>query len=205
MEPICCPGGVTNAKNRLKELLERRGWTLDDVGFERAPDPAGWRTTATLRLPGLPFASATGTGRRMSHADVVACAGLLERVDVGDAEDEGRLQRDAQAGDALVKLAAYVCEELGTAAGAARWLTAAESDRALAGVFDRWRDAGVAEVCTYGPGLGEKRRATLVEALLWRCYRDRVLGVGADRALAELRADLGAGFQAPPARAARAG
>jgi hypothetical protein len=49
-----------------------------------------------------------------------AAAALEELSNV--VPDRNRMERDAQAGDALIKLAAYRAEELRSAEGASRWL-----------------------------------------------------------------------------------
>lgn len=74
-------------------------------------------------------------------------------------EDWSRICRRARLGDILIKLAWHIAlRERGGVPGL-QWL---ESDRRLAQHFDRLVAAG--EIGPWGPGLGVKRRATLVEA-----------------------------------------
>lgn len=46
------------------------------------------------------------------------------------------------------------------------------------------------ELRAYGPGLGVKLRATVIEAVIWRRYGPHVLGDGASRAMAGLLRSL---------------
>jgi hypothetical protein len=50
-----------------------------------------------------------------------------------------------------------------------------ETNPHLAKIFDQWRSQGEPELAIWGPNLGKKKKATLVEALLWRRFGKRVL------------------------------
>lgn len=178
-----------NAKNRLKELLESLGSTLErgaDIRTQQVP-PGAWESTVTVKVPGLPEATGSGRSHQRRKAEIAAAEVALRSLrDVGP--DWPSVFRDAQAGDALLKLSAYLAEDLGSAEAASRWLQACESDDALASVYDQWKAAGDEDLLRYGPGLGTELKASLVEALLWRRFGARVLGPEARSALAELRA-----------------
>lgn len=177
-----------NAKNHLKELLESLGTTLEEGTVIRSqePSPGTWESTVTVKVPGLPEATGSGRSRRRRQAEIAAAEVAFQALkEMGP--DWSRVFRDAQAGDALLKLSAYLAEDLDSAESASRWLQARESDDALAEMFNRWKAAGDEDLVGYGTGLGTKQKASLVEALIWRRFGARVLGPEAKSALAELR------------------
>lgn len=187
---------VSNAKNQLLELLAQRGLPDDCAAFTgRQPDPgAPWTSTVMVTLPGRPPITGSGMGARKTQADIAAAADALQRFAAeatAEVHDWSQVYADAQAGDALLKLAAYLATELTSPEDRSRWLQGNESDASLAQVFDRWFEEGAPELKPLGRGLGEKNKATMVEAVIWRRYRARVLGPGAAEALQELRAILG--------------
>jgi hypothetical protein len=114
-----------------------------------------------------------------------AAAAALEWLS-GVAPDWNRTERDAQSGDALIKLAAYRAEALGSAEGASRWLQDHENNHRLAVLFDELKAEDIEEFRVYGPGLGTKRKETLVEALIWWRFGARVLGPDGAETLAEI-------------------
>jgi hypothetical protein len=64
-----------------------------------------------------------------------------------------------------------------------------ETDRDLAALFDRWREAGAADLARYGTRLGRKEKATIVGALIWRRHRN-MLGPELAEALQRLYQDV---------------
>lgn len=100
------------------------------------------------------------------------------------------LRAEAQAGDALIKLAAYVSADSTSAGEASAFLQIHESNEHLAVVFDRWKAGGDPALTMWGSHLREHRKGTLVESLVWRRSRAAVLSATAPSALAELLASL---------------
>ena len=77
---------------------------------------------------------------------------------------------EAQAGDALIKLCAYLSPELDSPEKKSRWLQERESDAYLTTRFDRLQAEGHPSLALFGENLGHKRKATWMEALVWRDY-----------------------------------
>jgi hypothetical protein len=185
---------MPSAKNKIQELLQQRGLPLTLVSYtEVTPAPLGWSSRVELALPGKQPISAVGHGARKTTAEVDAAEkliALLEGANDTDLDEAAweAVRVEAQRGDALLKLAAYLHPTLRTAAERSAWLQSNESDSALAQVFDKWRALGDPELADYGDGLGEKAKATVVEAELWRRFQARVLAPGAVEALAALAA-----------------
>jgi hypothetical protein len=188
---------MINAKNQIKELLEGLGLSQELAVYSSSQAGAGaWTSVVRITLPERPPISGTGTSSRRAQADVAAAEDALAKLNAEPGmkpEDWEPIYAEAQAGDALLKLAGYLATSLATREERSWWLQVHESDGALARVFDRWFDEGIPELAMYGRGLGEKHKSTLVEALIWRRYGARVLGPGAVNALGELRDMLSRG------------
>lgn len=183
---------MSNAKNKIQELLAGRGLPMNRVVYSSTQAGVGaWTSTVVVTLPDRPPLTGTGTAMRKTQADIAAAEDAMAKLEaekgtVGG-HDWALICAEAQAGDALVKLAGYLASGLASPEERSRWLQLHESDGALAKVFDRWFDAGDPDLAAYGRGLGEKNKSTLVEAIVWRRYGARVLGPGAGEALGELR------------------
>jgi len=185
---------MSNAKTQLKELLDGLGLSQACAVYSSTQAGAGpWTSTVTLTLPEREPIAGVGTASRRSQADISAAAEALAELAADratEAVDWAPIYAEAQAGDALLKLTGYLATGLAAPEERSRWLQLHESDASLAQVFDRWFDEGAPELAMYGRGLGEKNKATLVEAIIWRRYGARVLGPEALEALGELREAL---------------
>ena len=187
----------TNAKNRLLELYQANGWHLDWTGmFKREATglSGGWKSTIDHTMPDGRRLVGTGEANRASQADIGAVAAALCDLDTYD--DEPEVMADAQPGDALIKLAAYLTMADASPEERSDWLQKNETDPRLAALFDRLWDVGDPDVRKYGRGRGEKYKASVVEALIWRRFRDQVLAPGAESALAQVFELVGRGGEA---------
>ncbi len=122
-----------NAKNRLQELLASYGWPPECVQYDRRPNQSGgFECKVTIHAEF--FSEVTGTGKAPEkiQAEIKAAEVALKQLS-GVGPDWPRTMRDAQAGDALIKLAAYRAEELRSAEGASRWLQDHEKRRRARG------------------------------------------------------------------------
>ncbi len=186
-----------NPRNKLAELLKALGWPEDAIGSNGAVGggpPHEAEVYFSLAELGIEW-TARAEARRLKQAELAAFAVLLDRLGRERPEllavDWDAVRSEAQAGDALLKLAFYA--EPG---GHPPWersgkLNEAESDRALSEQFERLRQE-VDWLRIFGPELGTKKRATLTEAVIWRRHGADVLDRGARGVLAALRAEFGA-------------
>ena len=180
---------MSNAKNRLQELFHARGWRLDWSALLRHDQlglSGGWRSTIDHVLPDGRRLVGAGEANKTTQADIAAIAAAFEGLDVEVQGDDDAIMVDAQAGDALIKLAAYVVMADASPASRSLWLQHHETDAGLSTLFDRWWDAGDEDVQSYGRGRGEKFQASVVEALIWRRFRDRVIMADAKDALVQI-------------------
>lgn len=183
-----------NAKNRLLNLFQKHGWPLPT--FRRSATGPPWQSSLDMVLPNGRVLQGSGSGWRGSDADVSAAEAALATLEP-DAESDDVLWHDAQRGDALIKLAAYLGLNLPTPAAKSEWLQTHEADDHLAGVLKDWSDSGDVVAQAHLGGRGSKHRATVVEALIWRRFHSRVLAPGAVHVLTEIATLLSANKESP--------
>ncbi|MFT6819137.1 MAG: hypothetical protein ACJATT_002958 [Myxococcota bacterium] len=174
---------TTNAKNQLLELFQDRGWELPTFHHSLSGPP--WESSLDMVLPDNRVLKGKGSGRKKPIADVAAAEQALANLE-SDPDPDSDLWLDAQRGDALIKLAAYLGVDLVTPEDKSQWLQDHEADDHLASTLKRWSDAGDEEAQAYWGGRGHKHRATVVEALIWRRFHKRILGPDALPALREI-------------------
>lgn len=170
-----------NARNGLQELLDGIGM-LGQQALRVSHDRIGEQTfaaTVTVTLPSGEVLSRTAAPTVGKTASTLrACADLLDSLPQTHPElfpDWEALRVEAQRGDALVKLAAYLAPDLPSAADGSYFLQDRESDAHFARLFTLWRAEGDKELAQWGEHLSEKRKSTLVEALIWRRWGPKVL------------------------------
>lgn len=193
----------SNPRGAIQEVLATLGWPTSAL-HTRQQSQSGppHDVEMGLTVPGLGIDwTASASGQRLRDAERGACKLLLERLRTERpdlAVDWDQIRCDAQAGDALLKLAHYAAPGSSTPEARSKSLQSSESDSVLARLFFQLRGSEP-WLRTFGPGLGEKLCATLVEATVWRRHREEVLHDGADRVLAELRQGIRMGTTAPGA------
>jgi hypothetical protein len=143
----------------------------------------------TVRFPDSRIVYETGEGRRKSEADIAAAQTVLDQLHncyLDLLVNWAEINMQAQAGDALIKLAVYLSGDLNSTADKSKCLQEMESDSHLAEIFDQWKVQGDPDCAIWGTNLGEKRKATFVEALLWRRFGEQVIAVNAPTQLQSL-------------------
>ena len=177
-------GVPKNAKNCLLEVLKNLGCSEADAIFEPGAtlSSACHRATVTVRFPDGRQIYGSGEGQRRSDADIAAAQAALDQLhsDYPDLlVDWDEVFSEAQAGDALIKLSVYLAAGFNCAGDRSQLLQKMESDAHLAVVFDLWQSQNDPDLTMWGPNLSGKRKATLIEALLWQRYRKQVLAADA--------------------------
>ncbi len=182
-----------NAKNKLQELLDNLGCVGNCIDFRSIPLANLHCSTVTVTFPDGRIVRGTGKGHRKSDADIAAAQdalNLVDRIYPYLLVDWDELKIQAQAGDALIKLGVYLSSELKSTAAKSNRLQNVETNTHLAKVFDRWKAQHDPELAIWGTNLKEHRKATLVEALLWRRYGAQVIVANAPTQLASLLSTL---------------
>ncbi|HEY9699092.1 MAG TPA: hypothetical protein V6D10_17660 [Trichocoleus sp.] len=168
-----------NAKNELLELLDDLGCSKDCVAFQPTLISSGFHhSTVTVQFPDGRTIQGTGRGQRSPNADIAAAQSVLDQLHANHRDlliDWDKIKVEAQAGDALIKLSVYLSSDLKNADDRSKRLQKLESDSHLATVFDQWKVQGDSDLVMWGTELGEKRKATLVEAILWRRFRTQII------------------------------
>jgi hypothetical protein len=172
-----------NAKNQLLELLKNLGCSEDCADFQpEAMPPAGFHQSVVVSFPDGRTVQGFGKGSRKSDADIAAAKDSIEQLSRKYPDlivDWAEINVQAQAGDALIKLGIYLSKSIRSASDKSLQLQSLESDPHLAKVFDYWKAQGDPDLVIWGANLGEKRKATLVEALLWKRFGTQVISTSA--------------------------
>lgn len=177
---------MNNPKNELLEFLQDLGYAPSNLKFKyHGVESGNHVATATLQLKEVLKVEQTGySSSDKKSAEMNACASILQTLQ----EQHGDLIIDwetvfieAQAGDALVKLCSYLLNDLSTAAEKSYWLQRVETDQKFAKIFDRLYTAKDPAVAFFGKNIGAKRKATWIEALIWREYKDDILHPTAEK------------------------
>ena len=182
-----------NAKNKLQELLDNLGCAGNCANYRPIPLANLHCSTVTVTFPDGRIVCGTGKSHRKSDADIAAAKDALDlvgRIYPYLLVDWAKLNVEAQAGDALIKLGVYLSPELKSTAAKSNRLQNVETFGHLARVFDRWKAQHDPELAIWGTNLKEHRKATLVEALLWRRYGQHVIADNAPTQLADLLSTL---------------
>lgn len=164
-----------NAKNRLLELLQNLGCTDGCAKFQATVRSAAglYSSTVIVRFPDDRIVRGTGEGYDKTSAEIVAAQVAIDRIHNEHPDlivNWDLINVEAQAGDALIKLGVYLSPRMGSPQDKSHRLQEIESDSHLATVFDRWKTERDPDLAAWGNGLGTKKKATLVEALLWRRF-----------------------------------
>lgn len=171
-----------NAKNQLFEILKNLGCLEECANFQATlssipPNPQHFAVVTVTFSDGRAVRG-TGNGPRKVDAEIAAAQAALEILRntypelLVNWED---IYVEAQAGDSLIKLGVYLAVSLRTASDKSRELQKWESDLHLAKVFEQWKAKGDPDLAIWGSNLGEKKKAALVEALLWRRYGNQIM------------------------------
>jgi hypothetical protein len=164
-----------NAKSQLLEILKDLGCPESLAKFQPCRVSGGcYQSTVAVIFPDGREVIGSGEGRQKTDADIAAAQDALDRLCQSYADliiNWDSLRLEAQAGDALIKLGVYLSADLTRASEASQRLQNMESNFHLAQVFDLWKSRNDPDLVIWGNCLSEIRKATLVEALLWRRYK----------------------------------
>lgn len=180
-----------NSKNQLFELLKNLGCSEDCADFQsESMSPSSFhQSTVVVSFPDGRTVQGFGRGSRKSDADIAAAKDAIDQLFNKYSDlivDWADIKVQAQAGDALIKLGIYLSTSIKSASDKSLQLQSLESDPHLARVFDYWKTQGDPDLAIWGTNLGEKRKATLVEALLWKRFGSQVLSTNASEQLQAL-------------------
>ncbi len=174
----------SNAKNQLLELLKNLGCSEDCADFQSmSMSSSGFhQSTVVVNFPDGRIVQGSGEGSRRTVADIAAAKDAIEHWSSKYPDlivDWAEIKVQAQAGDALIKLGIYLSTTIRSASDKSLQLQSLESNSHLAKVFDHWKAQGDPDLAIWGANLGEWKKATLVEALLWQRFGMQVISESA--------------------------
>lgn len=118
-----------------------------------------------------------------------AAKNLLELIQIKHKEliiDWEELRIEAQAGDCLIKLCAYLSLQLSSPEEKSIWLQNKENSVFLAQKFDELQKSNFAPLSIFGSKLGQKKKSTFIEAFIWKRYQDLILQPDAHEKLSKI-------------------
>jgi hypothetical protein len=184
-----------NAQNQLLELLKNLGCSEDCADFQpESMAPSGFhQSTVVVSFPDGRTVQGSGMGARKPDARSAAANDSIEQLSNNHPDlivDWADIKVQAQAGDLLIKLGVYLAADIKSASDKSEQLHSLESNSHLANVFDLWKAQGDADLAIWGTHLGEIRKATIVEALIWRRFGAQVITPDASEKLEALLNNL---------------
>lgn len=182
-----------NAKNKLLELLKDIGHDDNKINSEIADfhtesvNPA--RTTLTVTFPHGLILKGSGQANRKADAEIIASQEILNQLPKHYPElivDWNKLMVEAQRGDALIKLGIYLSDDFKKPSDKSLELQRTETNERLAKVYDRWIAEKDPDLAGWGTHMDVHKKASVVEALIWRRFNDKVIAEGASERLKTL-------------------
>ena len=168
-----------NYKGKLLEVLKELGVVESRLKIsDRRLSEQYFQSSASIDFPDGRQLSGTGESNRKKDAQQDACAQILDQLGYYHPDlliDWTEVMVEAQVGDALLKLCAYRSQKLPTAAEGSYWLQRIESDAHMVNLFDRLQREGHPDLAIFGSRVGNKRKASWIEALLARHFANRIL------------------------------
>ncbi len=186
---------INNAKNQLLELLKNLGCSENCANFQSIHTSFSGFYSSTVRVnfPNGYVVQGVSESKGKPAAEIAAAQIVLNLIVKNYPEflvNWDEINVEAQAGDALIKLSVYLSSQSKNSHDKSKQLQHLESDSNLAKVFDRWKAQGDPDLAIWGINLSEKRKATLVEDLLWGRFSNQVLTIDASTKLQVLLSTL---------------
>lgn len=185
-----------NATSQLYELLQNLGCDNSSADFKTKSESLSGSHCSSLvvTFPDGRKVYGTGVGKTIAEANIAASKDALDQLQRNHSDllvNWDLINIEAQAGDALIKLSAYCSVSLSSAGEKSKFLQDYESDAHLEKVFDLWKSKGDPDISIWGDKLGRKKKATLVESLLWKRFGRQIISIDADKPLESLLETLG--------------
>lgn len=178
-----------NAKNKLKELLESIGHQDNKITEYHTESLNPARSTLIVTFPHGLILQGNGQANKLNNAEFIAAQKVLDQLHEDHSQlvvDWGKLMVEAQRGDALIKLGIYLSENFTKPSDKSLELQKTETNQRLAQVYDQWIADKDPDLTGWGTHMEVHKKASVVEALLWRKFNDKVVAKGANEHLKTL-------------------
>ena len=159
-----------NAKNYLQNFIQNLRHQFNALRYDADKSGDIFHATVELTLDTVTLSGA-GMALQKKEAEKNAAQDLLDKIFTEYPElnrDWDSLFMEAQAGDALIKLAIYLSDDYDSAADKSYWLQKFETDAKMEEIYDYLKSQDDPRVRIFGSNLGKKKKATFVEAIIWR-------------------------------------
>ncbi len=182
---------MDNAKNQLHEFVKELGYFENCITFDSTclSLEEGFYSRVTFLVKDGREIVSEGKGQKKTASQIDASANLLTLIYEDHSDliiDWEQVRIEAQAGDGLIKLSAYLNDAHPTAAQKSFWLQEMETDKHMVEIFDRLQSQNDDSVALFGNNLGAKRKATWIEALIARKFSHAIISPSAQKAFGEL-------------------
>lgn len=178
-----------NAKNRLAELLKDIGYEDNEITAYHTVSVNPARSTLVVTFPHGLTLQGNGKANRKTDAEIIASQEVIDQLYKLHPElifDEEKIMVEAQRGDALIKLGIYLSEDFKKPSDKSEELQRKENNERLAQVYDRWIADKDPDLLGWGTHMDIHKKASVVEALLWRRFNKKVIAEGANEHLKTL-------------------
>ena len=188
---------MENARNELDKLLKNLGCNETDNENDYTTEeitPQGYfQSTLEVRFPDGRVVRGHGEGQGKANARIAAAQDVIDKLRCSYEYLEvnwDEINVEAQAGDALIKLGIYLSEDLTKSSDKSMRLQQLEPDDHLVEVFDHWKENADSDLAKWGDGLGQKKKSTVIESLLWQRYGKKIIDANAIKLLQSLLRDI---------------
>lgn len=185
-----------NSRSQLESLLGHIGLVAKDHirVSERKTGEQTFVATVSVVLPSGQTVQAEGRESiGKGETTLSACSSVLDLIRQAHPEyfqPWETIRLEAQAGDALIKLATYLATDFTSTKKTSEFLQKFETNKNLGFIFDTQRQNGNPFFSIWGEHLSPDRKGTLVEAWIWQRYKQKVVSSQFQDHLAKVLVDI---------------
>lgn len=167
---------MTNPKNELIEFVQNIGYLANCIEYSILEQNVNiYRVQVAVSLNMEITIIHEGAASTKMQAQMGAARNALDNFQTFHPsffiDWDKVINVDAQKGDLLIKLYAYLKDDLGSIGDKSIWLQDNESNKHLAKVFDRLKAKCHPDFAMFGNNLGWKHKADWIEFLLWKQFK----------------------------------
>jgi hypothetical protein len=182
-----------NAKNKLAELLNSIGHKGNEITHYQSKTHnekslSISNSTVNVTFPHGLILKGSGQANSKKESETLAAQKVLDQLYKLHPKLKfwDKLMVEAQRGDVLIKLGIYLSDDFKKPSDKALELQRTETNERLAKVYDQWIADKDPDLLGWGTHMDEHKKASVVEALIWRRFNKRVIAEGANEHLKTL-------------------
>jgi len=166
---------MINYKNELSELVQNIGYLAKHIQYRTLEEENGFTVLVVITLNKDIEVRAEGSASTKKEAQMRAAKNALADLETNYpilSVNWDKVNVEAQKGDVLIKLYAYLKDSLGSRGEKSLFLQRNESNANLADIFDKLQQQQHPDVTIFGDNLGWKHKADWIEALIWKQFNE---------------------------------